>query len=134
MLPLVYHTDLCKALSLEFSLRGFQPPRVFLLLCLYWQNLSYPLFTYLELLRRGYRVSVGKVKDMQVDFVARKDDRTEYYQVTANMTDENTFEREIRLLRLIADNYPKMILTLDRFTLGNYVGIEVRNAADWLMQ
>ena len=79
-------------------------------------------------------MSVGKVKDMQVDFVARKDDRTEYYQVTANMTDENTFEREIRLLRLIADNYPKMILTIDRFTLGNYVGIEVRNAADWLMQ
>ena len=89
---------------------------------------------YLELLRRGYRVSVGKVKDMQVDFVARKDDRTEYYQVTANMTDENTFEREKRPLRLIADNYPKTILTLDRFTLGNYEGIEVRNAADWLMQ
>ncbi len=88
---------------------------------------------YLELLRRGYHVSVGKVQDLEVDFVARKDDRTEYYQVTANMTDESTFEREIKPLRLITDNYPKTILTLDRFTLGDYEGIEVRSVVDWLL-
>lgn len=88
---------------------------------------------YLELLRRGYNVSVGKVQDLEVDFVARKDDRTEYYQVTANMTDESTFEREIKPLRLITDNYPKTILTLDRFTLGDYEGIEVRSVVDWLL-
>ena len=49
------------------------------------------------------------------------------------MTDESTFEREIRPLRNIADNYRKTILTLDRFTVGDYEGIEVVNAVDWLL-
>ena len=49
------------------------------------------------------------------------------------MTEQTTFEREIRPLKKINDNYPKKILTLDRFTLGNYEGIEVQNAVDWLL-
>ena len=68
-----------------------------------------------------------------MDFVAVKNERYYYYQVTASLTDENTFEREIRPLRNIADNYRKTILTLDRFTLGDYEGIEVVNAVDWLL-
>ena len=68
-----------------------------------------------------------------MDFVAVKNERYHYYQVTASLTDENTFEREIRPLRNIADNYRKTILTLDRFTLGDYEGIEVVNAVDWLL-
>lgn len=88
---------------------------------------------YLELLRRGYHVNVGKVGNTEVDFVAKRDDRYQYFQVTATMLDPATFEREITPLRNIRDNYPKTILTLDRMTLGNYDGIEVVNAVDWML-
>lgn len=88
---------------------------------------------YLELLRRGYKVNIGKVGLTEVDFVAEKNDRIWYYQVTASLTDENTFKREITPLRNISDNYAKTIITLDRFTLGDYDGIEVANAVDWLL-
>ena len=53
--------------------------------------------------------------------------------MTASLADKNTFEREMAPLKKISDNYPKRILTLDRFTLGNYDGIEVVNAVDWLL-
>ena len=89
---------------------------------------------FLELLRRGYKVNIGKIGTTEVDFVARKDDRIYYFQVTASMVEETTFEREITPLKNINDNYPKTIITLDRFTLGNYDGIEVINAIDWLLQ
>ncbi len=89
---------------------------------------------FLELLRRGYKVNIGKIGTTEVDFVARKDDRIYYFQVTASMVEETTFEREITPLKNINDNYPKTIITLDRFTLGNYDGIEVVNAIDWLLQ
>ncbi len=56
-----------------------------------------------------------------------------YYQVTADMTAEETFEREMRPLRSIQDNYEKIVLTLDRFSLGNYDGIKVVNVIDWLL-
>ena len=98
-------------------------------------DLGYSLenVVYLELLRRGYEVNVGKMGQTEVDFVAKKDDVVSYYQVTASLTEQTTFEREIRPLKKINDNYPKKILTLDRFTLGNYEGIEVLNAVDWLL-
>ena len=98
-------------------------------------DLGYSLenIIFLELLRRGYQVNVGKADSTEIDFVARKDDILEYYQVTASLTEQTTFEREIAPLRKIRDNYPKKILTLDRFTLGNYEGIEVVNAIDWLL-
>lgn len=89
---------------------------------------------YFELLRRGYQVNIGKANETEVDFVARKNDEIIYCQVTADMTAEETFEREIRPLRLIKDNYEKIIITLDRFTLGNYEGIKVVNAVDWLAE
>ena len=88
---------------------------------------------YLELLRRGYEVYVGKVSKAEVDFIARHGDETQYYQVAASMMEQTTFDREIAPLKAIADNYPKTILTLDRFTLGNYNGIKVVNAVDWLL-
>ncbi len=91
-------------------------------------------FVYLELLRRGYDVNVGKVGNTEVDFVAKKDDRYYYFQVTDNMTSESTFNREITPLQNIPDNYPKTILTNDRLTLGNYNGIEVVNVIDWLLE
>ncbi|RAQ30090.1 ATPase [Hydrogeniiclostridium mannosilyticum] len=88
---------------------------------------------FFELLRRGYQVNIGKVGNAEVDFVARKDDDIIYYQVTADMTAEETFERELKPLRLIKDNYEKTVLTLDKFTIGNYEGIKVVNAIDWLL-
>lgn len=88
---------------------------------------------FFELIRRGYQVTIGKVGSTEVDFVAKKNERYHYYQVTASMTEESTFEREIRPLRNISDNYRKTILTLDRFTLGDYDGIDVVNAVDWLL-
>lgn len=88
---------------------------------------------YFELLRRGYSVNVGKVGVAEIDFVARKNDEVLYFQVAASMVDEATFEREMSPLRSINDHYPKTVLTLDRFTLGNYEGITVVNAIDWLL-
>ncbi len=89
---------------------------------------------YFELLRRGYRVNIGKYGSAEVDFVAQKQGGLTYYQITADMTAEETFERELRPLRGIQDNYEKIILTLDRFTLGNYDGIKVLNVVDWLLE
>ncbi len=97
-------------------------------------DLGYSLenIVYLELLRRDYKVNVGKVGNTEVDFVAQKDGRYTYFQVTADLTNEETFQREIRPLKVIRDNYEKIILTLDRFTAGDYEGIQVINAVDWL--
>ena len=89
---------------------------------------------YFELLRRGYRVNVGKTGSSEVDFVTKKNNEIIYYQVTASMIDQTIFERELAPLRSIKDNYKKIVLTLDKFTLGNYDGIEVVNAIDWLLK
>ena len=89
---------------------------------------------YLELKRRGYRINIGKVGSTEVDFVTEKNGSITYIQVTASMTDEKTFEREMAPLKTIKDNHPKMILTLDRFTAGNYEGITVKNVIDWLLE
>lgn len=88
---------------------------------------------YLELLRRGNEVMIGKVGNTEIDFVAKKGDETAYYQVTASLTDESTFNREMTPLRAVSDNYTKTVLTLDRFSLGNYDGIHAVNAVDWFL-
>ena len=88
---------------------------------------------YFELLRRGYKVMIGKLGSTEVDFVAEKQGEYTYYQVTADMTAQETFEREMRPLTLIRDNYEKMVLTADHLTVGNYNGIRIRNLADWLL-
>lgn len=89
---------------------------------------------YFELLRRGYRVNIGKTESSEIDFVVQKNNEIIYYQVTASMVDQTTFERELAPLRSIKDNYKKIVLTLDKFTQGNYDGIEVVNAIDWLLK
>ncbi len=89
---------------------------------------------YFELLRRGYRVNIGKTESSEIDFVVQKNNEIIYYQVTASMVDQTTFERELAPLRSIKDNYKKIVLTLDKFTQGNYNGIEVVNAIDWLLK
>ena len=88
---------------------------------------------FFELLRRDFKVTIGRVGPAEVDFVARKGESTHYFQVTASMVEESTFEREISPLKSISDNHPKTILTLDNYTTGNYDGIQVINAIDWLL-
>ncbi len=88
---------------------------------------------YLELYRRGYQVNTGKLGSSEIDFIATKNGNIEYYQVTTEMTNEKTSERELSPLLEIKDNHPKTILTLDRFTIGNYSGVEVVNLLDWLL-
>lgn len=87
---------------------------------------------YFELLRRGYKVSVGKYGNTEIDFVAERNGELEYIQVTADMTAKETFDREMVPLTTIKDNYRKRVLTLDKFTVGNYDGIEVKNVVEWL--
>ena len=89
---------------------------------------------YLELLRRGYSVYVGKIDDMEIDFVAQNQQGNFYIQVAASVRDENTLKRELRSLQAIKDNYPKILLTLDDDPEGDYEGITRKNALDWLVE
>ena len=88
---------------------------------------------YFELLRRGCRVMIGKVGNTEVDFVAEKKGAYTYFQVTADMTAKETFHREMAPLINIRDNYEKIVLTKERFTIGNYNGIQVKYLPDWLL-
>lgn len=98
-------------------------------------DLGYSLenVVFFELLRRGYKVSIGKYQDAEVDFVAEKQGVFTYIQVTADMTAKETFDRELKPLRSIQDNYEKLVLTLDKLTAGNYEGIKVAYVLDWLV-
>ena len=89
---------------------------------------------YLELLRRGYRVTVGKAGNTEVDFVAEKQGTYTYFQVTADMTAKETFDREMKPFENIRDNYEKIIFTADTLSIGNYNGIKVENLIDWLLE
>ena len=89
---------------------------------------------YLELLRRGYKVYVGKLNDREVDFVAINSEGIEYYQVSASVMDADKLKTELTPLQQIKDNHPKTLLTLDEYPLGNYDGIKIENAIDWLLK
>ena len=93
---------------------------------------------YLELLRRGYEVYIGKYDDLEVDFVARKPENTIYYQVALTTRGENEgdnkiLDRELTPLKKINDNYPKYILTLDDDLDADFDGIKKINVLDWLL-
>lgn len=90
---------------------------------------------YLELLRRGYKVNIGKLAEKEVDFVACNTDGMEYYQVSASVLDDGTLLRELEPLRKIPDNHPKYLLTLDDIIPNtNYDGIRQVNLLDWLLR
>lgn len=89
---------------------------------------------YLELLRRGYEVYVGKYNDFEIDFVAKKDGLTEYYQVALSVRGQDTLERELRPFRLIKDNYPKFLITLDNSNDIDHDGIMQVYAVKWLAE
>ena len=89
---------------------------------------------YLELLRRGYKVYVGKVDELEVDFVTENRDGLKYYQVALTTRDETVLERELRSLRKTGDHYPKYLLTLDMDLETDYDGITKINVIDWLLE
>ena len=88
---------------------------------------------YLELLRRGYSVSVGKLDELEVDFVAVNQEGTTYIQAAATVREESTLQRELRPLQRIRDHYPKLILTLDDDPPADYGGIRRVHALEWLI-
>lgn len=89
---------------------------------------------FLELLRRGAKVRVGKVGSLEVDFVAENANGTEYYQVAATVRDPETLRRELAPLQIIHDNYPKTLLTLDEDPSDDFNGIRKLNVLDWLLR
>lgn len=89
---------------------------------------------YLELIRRGFDVSIGKIGSLETDFVAEKSGTKAYYQVSATIMDETTRDRELRSLQAIPDNYPKYILTMDRMIYDDFAGIQIVNILDFLLE
>ena len=88
---------------------------------------------YFELLRRGYDVSIGKVDNMEVDFIASKPDEKIYVQVTESMISDDVRQRELAPLQRISDNYEKIILSMNTGMDASYEGIKSINLCDWLL-
>jgi hypothetical protein len=91
---------------------------------------------FLELMRRGYEIYIGKVGNMEVDFVVVGDEGEEYYQVAYTVIDADgkILKRELAPLEAIKDHNPKYLLTMDHTPLTSHNGIKQLNALDWLMQ
>ena len=89
---------------------------------------------YLELLRRGYRVYVGKVDDLEIDFVAENQGGLKYFQVSLTVRDAKVLERELRSLQRTGDHYPKYLITMDMDLSSDYDGITKINVIDWLLE
>jgi predicted AAA+ superfamily ATPase len=87
---------------------------------------------FLELLRRGWELHIGKMDDKEIDFIAVKGDLREYYQVALSVRDEATLERELRPLYAIRDSYPKFLLTMDDDLPMDNNGIRRINVLNWL--
>ena len=98
-------------------------------------DISRPLenIVFLELVRRGYRVRVASFRDREVDFTAEKDGVVEYYQVCLTMLDDRTFDREVRSMKSIDDNYPKTVLSLDPIVREMPDGLIHLNLVEWLL-
>ena len=88
---------------------------------------------YLELIRRGYHVNIGKIDNLEIDFIATKNNEKIYLQVSSSVIDENTFKREIAPFLKVKDNYTKIILSLD-YLPNDYRGIKIINLIDWLLK
>lgn len=110
--------------AFKYSILGFDPRSVAAML----ENI-----VYLELLRRGYTVNIGKTSGGEIDFVATRRNEKLYIQVTREIASENTELREYSRLRDIRDNYPKYVLTTDDFAGGDHDGIKTMHVADFLL-
>lgn len=88
---------------------------------------------YFELLRRGYDVSIGKIDNAEIDFIATNADEKIYIQVTESMTGEDVRKRELAPLQKVRDNYEKIVLSLDPGIETSYEGIKSKKLIDWLL-
>ena len=110
--------------SLRYSVLGYNSDSVATML----ENV-----VYLELLRRGYAVNIGKTDKGEIDFIATRQNEKVYVQVTQTIGSAETEKREYERLLDIRDNYPKYVLTTDDFAGGNYEGIQTMHVADFLL-
>lgn len=110
--------------AFRYSVLGYSPDSVAAML----ENI-----VYLELRRRGYDVYVGKLDNMEIDFIATKQEKKLYIQVTQQIGSPETEQREYGRLLDIRDNYPKYVLRTDAFADGNYEGIKTMHIADFLL-
>ena len=110
--------------SLRYSVLGYAPDSAAAML----ENA-----VYLELLRRGYTVNIGKTDKGEIDFVASRRNDKIYVQVTREIRSEKTEKREYERLLDIRDNYPKYVLIADDYAGGNYEGIKTMHIADFLL-
>lgn len=110
--------------AFRYSILGYTPDSVAAML----ENL-----VYLELLRRGYDVCIGKIGNAEIDFVAARQENKLYIQIAQKIEREETEQREYGRLLGIADNYPKYVLRTDEFAGGNYKGIKTMHIADFLL-
>ena len=111
--------------SLRYSVLGYNSDSVAAML----ENV-----VYLELLRRGYTVNIGKTDKGEIDFIATRQNEKVYVQVTQTIGSAETEKREYERLLDIRDNYPKYVLTTDDFAGGNYEGIKTMHVADYLLE
>lgn len=95
-------------------------------------NLVLENIVYMELLRRGYLVTVGRIAEREVDFVAKRRGKMLYVQVAYLLASQSTIEREFTPLEQIRDNYPKYVVSMDEFDMGRG-GIKHRNIRDFLL-
>lgn len=110
--------------SLKYSVLGYSDQSIAAML----ENV-----VYLELLRRGYEVCIGKTQNGEIDFIATKRNNKLYIQITREINTEKTEKREYDRLLEINDNYPKYLLRTDDFAGGNYQGIKTMHVADFLL-
>ena len=110
--------------AFRYSILGYTPDSVAAML----ENI-----VYLELLRRGYDVCIGKIGNAEIDFVATRQENKLYIQIAQKIERDETEEREYGRLLSIADNYPKYVLRTDEFAGGNYQGIKTMHIADFLL-
>ena len=89
---------------------------------------------FLELLRRGYSVQIGKIGELEIDFVASNLKEKIYIQVSQSIMDEKTLNRELRALQSIPDNYEKIIISMDKNYALSKEGIKIKNAIEWLLE
>ena len=102
-----------------------------LYLALSYQRLENLVF--LELIRRGYTVSIGKINNLEIDFIATKPTEKIYVQVSASVQSEATRQREFLPLEKLTDNYPKYVVTMDTTIYNDYNGIKIMNIVDFLL-
>jgi predicted AAA+ superfamily ATPase len=111
-------------ISLKHNLVPFRPNDISGLL----ENI-----VFLKLLARGYQVTIGKINDPEIDFIAIKNNRPLYIQVAYLLTDDKTVEREFGALEKIRDNHPKLVVSMDQLPASNQDGIQWLNLVDFLL-